>query len=151
MIVKKTMLLHDIKQILCDPLIYDTINDDNGPLIEEFEPPINNEYSYIGGYLKDEIFAVMIFHNYKDGKECHLQVLPEFRKEYAKDFLEQALKLCGTRQLYAEIPDLYQNVLNFALDNNFEVIERKQGGYIKSGIEYKINVLRCKRWDSLDG
>ena len=142
MIVKETTNIDDIKAVLCNPAIYDTISDDNDPALEDFEPPLTDEYLYVGGYVKGEIIAVMVYHKYLDGNECHVQVLPEFRKKYAIEFGEQSLRFSGTRPLYAEIPDLYQNVLSFAKMNNFEVISVKDDGYIKSGINYPINVLR---------
>ncbi len=142
MIVKETTNLDDIKAVLCNPAIYDTITDDNSPLIEDFEPPIDDEYYYVGGYVKGEIAALMVYHKYLDGNECHVQVLPEYRKEHAKQFGEQALLFRGTLPLYAEIPALYKNVLDFALKNNFRVIKTKEDGYIKNGVKYLINVLR---------
>jgi hypothetical protein len=142
LIIKETTNIDDIKAVLCNAAIYDTISDDNDPAIEEFEPPINDEYLYIGGYVKGEIMALMVYHNYLDGNKCHVQVLPEFRKEHALKFGEQSLMFRGTRPLYAEIPDLYQNVLDFAKLNDFDVIDKIDDGYIKNGVEYPTNVLR---------
>lgn len=144
MIVKETTNIDDIKAVLCNHEIYVTISDDNDPAIEDFEPPLTDEYLYVGGYVKGEIIAIMVYHKYLDGLECHVQVLPEFRRKYAIEFGEQSLRFRGTRPLYAEIPDLYQNVLSFAKMNNFEVISIKDDGYIKNGINYPINVLRYR-------
>ena len=142
MIVKETTSADDIKAILCNPAIYDTISDDNDPKLESFNPPINDEYLYVGGYAKGEIIVLMVYHKYLDGNKCHVQVLPEFRRKYALEFGEQSLRFSGTRPLYAEIPDLYQNVLDFAKSNNFEIIDRYDDGYIKNGVKYSTNVLR---------
>lgn len=142
MILKQTTDIDEVKRILCDPAIYDTITDDNSPLIEEFEPPVTDEYLYIGGYVKGEIIALMVYHKYLDGNKCHVQVLPEYRKEYAKKFGEQSLMFRRTQPLYAEIPDLYKNVLDFALLNNFGVIDIKESDYIKNGKTYNVNVMR---------
>lgn len=142
MILKETTNIGDIKAVLCHPAIYDTITDDNNPDIQGFEPPITDDYLYVGGYEKGEIIALMVYHKYLDGNECHVQVLPEHRKEHAKQFGEQALLFRGTLPLYAEIPSLYKNVLDFALKNNFKVIETKDDGYIKNGIKHRINVLK---------
>jgi len=144
LILKETTSIDDIKAVLCNPAIYDTITDDNCPLIEDFEPPINDDYLYVGGYVKGEIVALMVYHKYLDGNKCHVQVLPGARKEHAINFGEQSLLFKGTLPLYAEIPDLYKNVLDFAKLNNFEVIERINNGHIKNGVEYTVNVLRYK-------
>jgi len=141
MIVKEIDNLDDIKAVLCNSVIYDTITDDKCPLAINFEPPINDEYLYVGGYVKGEIAALMVYHKYLDGNECHVQVLPEFRKEYAIKFGEQSLLFRGTLPLYAEIPCLYRNVLAFALKNDFKVIDIKKNDYTKRGVTYHVNVL----------
>ena len=141
LILKETTDLNEIKAVLCNPAIYDTITDDNSPLIEDFEPPINDNYLYVGGYIKGEIAALMVYHKYLDGNKCHVQVLPEYRKEYAINFGEQSLLFKGTLPLYAEIPDLYKNVLAFALSNSFKVKSVKENDYIKNGKTYNVNVL----------
>ena len=142
MIVKQTTDRAEIKAILCHPVIYDTITADNCPNVEDFKPPINGDYKYIGGYVNSKIIGLMVYHKYLDGQECHVQVLPDFRKEYAIKFGEQSLEFRGTRPLYAEIPTLYKNVLDFALINNFEIIDTIKSGFVKNGKTYDINVLR---------
>ena len=144
MIVKETTNIDEIKSILCNEAIYDTIGSDSAPLVDEFEPPINDEYLYVGGYVKGEIIALMVYHKYLNGLECHVQVLPKHRKEHAINFGEQSLLFKGTLPLYAEIPDLYKNVLDFALMNDFKVIKVKLNDYIKHGKAYNVNVLKYK-------
>ena len=148
MILKECFDAYDIKSILCHPAIYDTISSDNCISAEYFEPPINDSYKYIVGYVNGKPISVMIYHKYLDGNECHVQVLPEYRKEYAVKFGEQSLEFRGTLPLYAEIPDLYKNVLYFALTNHFEVIDIRLNDYIKNGEKYNVNVLEYKKWDS---
>ncbi len=144
MILKDCVNVDDIKAVLCHPKIYDSITDDGCKKAEDFEPPITSDYRYIVGYVKDEPIAVMVYHKYRDGNECHVQVLPEYRKEYAKKFGQQSLKFRGTVPLYAEIPSLHENVLLFALLNNFEVIDIIDDGYIKNGVSHLVNVLKYK-------
>ena len=144
MIVKETTNIDDIKAILCNAAIYDTISSDKSPSVEDFEPPVNDGYLYVGGYAKGEVIALMVYHKYLDGLECHVQVLPEHRKEHAINFGEQSLLFKGTLPLYAEIPSLYKNVLDYALMNNFEVIDVRESDYIKRGKTYNVNVLKYK-------
>ena len=144
MIVKETTDIDEIKSILCNDAIYDKIGSDSAPLVDDFDPPINDEYLYIGGYVKGEIIALMVYHKYLDGLECHVQVLPKHRKEHAINFGEQSLLHRGNSPLYAEIPDLYKNVLDYALMNNFEVIDVRESDYIKRGKTYNVNVLKYK-------
>ncbi len=144
MIIKETFNVEDIKEVLCHPDIYDSIIDDSCKSSEFFEPPITDDYRYVVGYVKGAPIGVMVYHKYKDGNECHVQVLPEYRKEYAKQFGQQSLEFRGTVPLYAEIPSLYVNVLKFALLNNFEVIDIIDDGYIKNGVSHLVNVLKYK-------
>ena len=142
MIVRPTKDREEIESVLCRSEIYDTITDDKSPNAEDFNPPINDDYLYIGGYVNSKIIGLMVYHKYLDGNKCHVQVLPEFRKEYARKFGEQVLEFRGHSPLYAEIPDLYKNVLDFALLNKFKVIGIKQNDYIKQGKTYNTNILR---------
>ena len=142
MIVKQTIDIDEIRSILCNPAIYDTITDDNSPLAKDFKPPINDDYLYIGGYVKGNIIALMVYHKYLDGNKCHVQVLPDFRRKHAKDFGEQSLLFRGTLPLYAVIPDLYQNVLDFALFFGFKIIDKKLNSCVKDGKSYNDNILR---------
>ncbi len=148
MVIKECINTADIKTVLCHPEIYDVISSDECPLLADFEPPMTEEYTYIVGYVKGEPIGVMIYHKYRDGLECHVQVLPQYRKEHAINFGQQSLEFRGTVPIYAEIPDLYKNVLAFALLNNFEVIEVKENDYIKNGKTYNVNVLEYIPWDS---
>lgn len=144
MITRETTDIDDIRAVLCNPAIYDTITDDNCPKANEFIPPLE-DYLYIGGYIGSKIIALMVYHKYLDGNKCHVQVLPEYRKEYAGQFGEQSLIFSGTRPLYAEIPELYSNVLEFAKINGFKVIDTKINDYLKHGKTYNTKVLL---WDS---
>ena len=141
MIIKECFIVEDIKDILCHPEIYDTISGDDCPKLEDFEPPMSKDYMYIVGYVKGEPIGVMIYHKYRDGNIAHVQVLPQHRKEHAKQFGEQVLNFRGHSPLYAEIPDLYQNVLEFAKLNGFKIIDEKKYDYIKNGKSYNTKVL----------
>jgi hypothetical protein len=144
MIIAATTNIADIKAVLCEPSIYDTISSDGAPLFTEFEPPITSDYVYVGGYIDSKIIGLMVYHKYLDGLECHVQVLPEYRAEHAKRFGEKSLTFRGNLPLYAEIPDLYKNVLSFALLNDFKVIKVRENDYIKNGETYNVNVLKYK-------
>tara|TARA_R110000803_G_scaffold53926_1_gene110489 strand:- start:564 stop:1004 length:441 start_codon:yes stop_codon:yes gene_type:complete len=146
LIIKQTNSIDVIKHVLCNEVIYDTISDDNGPELKDFEPPISEGCRYYAGYVNDVIIGLMIYHPYLDGEECHVQVLPQHRKEYAKKFGEQSLLLMDrTRPLYAEIPEFYKNVLDFAKLNSFKVIDTQLNNFLKHGKTYNTKVLL---WDS---
>jgi hypothetical protein len=142
LIVCPTKDRQEIDSILKHPEIYDTITDDSCDPSECYEIPINNDYQYIGGYVNGKIIAIMVYHKYNDGNKCHVQVLPEYRKTHALQFGEQSLIFRGTQPLYAEIPSLYQNVLDFAFRFGFEVIETKTQDFCKDGKLHDLHILR---------
>jgi hypothetical protein len=141
MIVKETTNQEQIRTILCNLLIYDTIASDDCPGVNDFDIPFDG-HRYVGGFVNGEIIALMVYHTYKDGNKCHVQVLPEHRKEYAQKFGEQSLMFRGTQPLYAEIASLYQNVLDFALTFGFEVLDKNIADYKKNGQLYDTYILR---------
>ena len=141
MIVKETVNEEEISCILRNPDIYETIAEDGFDAIDKFAIPLDG-HLYVGGYVNGEIIALMVYHAYRDGNVCHVHVLPKYRKDYALKFGEQSLLFCGTQPLYAEIPDLYKNVLDFAINFNFKIIETVIDGCIKNGVSYNINIMR---------
>ncbi len=144
MIVKETTDLADIKAVLCNPAIYDCISDDDSPLFSDFEPPINDEYLYVGGYHKGEIIALMVYHK-EDGKNfCHVQVLPDYRESHALEFGERSLMFRGKGELFAVIPNIYKNVLKFADLFGFTIIKTVENAGIKNGKTFDDYVLKYK-------
>ncbi len=144
MIIKETTNIDDIKAVLCNPAIYDCITTDGCPPADGFEPPIDDSYLYVGGYVGGEIVAIMVYHDFRDGTELHIQVLPEHRIKYALEFGERALLFRGNKPLYAVISDLYTNVLEYAKSFGFEVIESNESDETKNGKSFIDNVLKYK-------
>ena len=144
MIVKETKDIEEIKAVLCHPEIYDCISDDTCPHSDDFEPPLESN-EYIAGYHKDEIFAVMVYHYKGDKYYTHIQVLPSHRKERAIDFARMALAfgLSKNVPIYAEIPDIYPNVLKFAKSFGFKVVDIKENQHLKNDELGNVSVLRC--------
>lgn len=140
--VSETKDIKDIHAVLKHPEIFDSISSDDTPCSKHFLAPINKDYRYIIGIDGGEIIGLMVYHTYKDGEECHIQVLPKHRVKHAKAFAEQALEFQSTQKLYAEIPDNYQNVLKFAESFGFKVINKEDQGYTKNGESHLINILR---------
>jgi len=144
--VTETTNKKDIRKVLCHPDIYDVINGDGSPDIAEFEVPINEDIEYIAGYEKDDIIGLMIYHTINDFVECHIQVLPEYRQEYAKEFARIALQVdkYRARDLYAEIPEIYKNVIDFAESFGFVRVKTIKDEYIKNGLKYDVHRYRLK-------
>jgi len=133
-----------IKSILCHPAIYATIAGDNTMPPEEFDPPLT-DCEYLAGIVDGEPMALMVYHNVDDRLKVHVQVLPDYRHEYASLFGAAAMDYGKTKasELYAEIPVCYPNVLQFAYDHGFEDIGVKEMAYTKRGMNYNVIELRC--------
>lgn len=148
MIVKKTTNIDDIKAVLCNPVIYDTITDDNSESFDNIEALTSCGATVLGGYLEGKIIAVAVYHRFKDGNKYHPCVLPEYRRKFARQFVEQSLLIRGTRPLYVEIPEIYPHVIRFAKDFNFEKVDELKEGHTKNGVDCSVYVMRLKDGNS---
>lgn len=142
MITRETKDKGEIKSVLCHPAIWDTIATGVDMLPDDFDPPISKEYEYLGGYVDDEIMALMVYHIVDGIVKVHVQVLPEYRKDYALEFGKKAIEN-GEKygQLYAEIPTCYPNVLEFAALNGFEHTGTRDNEYKRNGLYYDVHEL----------
>jgi hypothetical protein len=126
-----------IKKILCHPEIFKTISGKNCPIeAEDFDPPLQGS-EYFAGFLDGEIFAIMIYDEQDGRLKLHIQVLPEYRKEHAKEFARIALDygLAKNVPLYADISDTYPNVIKFT----------ESFGFKKVGKVGDVNILRYEQ------
>lgn len=144
MLVTETKDINVIKRVLCDPEIYELINDDSSPDMRDFEPPITDDIRYIAGFVKGDIIGIMIYHTINEHVKLHIQVLPEFRKEYAREFARIALEFGKAKNviIYSEIPDCYPNVISFAKEFGFTETGSIKNDYIKNGVEHDVIIMR---------
>jgi len=143
MIVRKTYDRNEIKEILCHPEIYELISDDDSPPRELFTPPIEG-VDYLGCYVNNEIIGLSVYNYVNDNLYMHFQVLPVYRKKYARKFARMALDIGKAKNasIYAEIPVCFPNVISFAEGFGFEIIGKKNEGRKKSGIVHEVKILR---------
>ncbi len=136
--------IDEIAKILKDPRIYEVISDDDDPPADQFEIPLTG-YEYVAGYVEDEIIGVMVYHQETGRLECHIQVLPEYRPQYARDFAAQALAYgkANGQPIFAEIPACYPNVIRFAESFGFQIIANQPDAYTKHGKASDLLTLRC--------
>lgn len=142
----KNISYKDAKKILGHPEIYDVITNDNAPPIEDYEPP--KDCQYIGGFVKDDLIAVMVYHQFRESIKCHVQVLPTHRADHAMEFGKLALSLKDGLTIYADIPRIYPNVLKFAELFGFKIIDIIADSGIKNGESFDSYLLRLDNWDS---
>ena len=144
MIVNRTEDISLIKSVLCHPEIYNRIQEDGAVSREDFEPPTNAIY-----ITDDQNKAVMIYHWASNiTLECHIHVLPEHRKEasiFCQLALEWAWDNTEATKIVAQIPDLYPDVLKFAIKNGFVIEGLNSDSYMKDGKIHSQFYLGIKR------
>ena len=140
--VRETKDITEIKSVLCHPVIYDCISDDNCPTSDKFEPPMGAQY--IAGYVDNDIIGLMIYHRVTEGLKCHIQVLPEYRKLYSREFAQMALKFGEAKNatIFSEIPVCYPNVIKIAKEFGFKQIGIIRENYLKNGINFDVIKFR---------
>lgn len=96
---------------------------------------------YIAGKVGDEIIGIMVYHQTDEGCKCHIQVLPDYRMDYAEEFARIALTF-GEAELYCEIPECFPNVVSFAQKFGFEQTQIIENGHALHGETYDVIQMR---------
>ena len=117
MIIRETRNQNEIKDILFHPDIYPIISGghklDKGATILPMKDII-----YLAGY-EERIFAVSCFHPFMDGMKYHPNILPEYKREYARGFVQSTLNMVKS-PLYIEIPQNRKDLYNFSAKMGFK-------------------------------
>ena len=116
MIVKATRNESEIKSILWDKDIYPLIS--NGVEITSEDANLPDSVLYLAGY-NPEIFAVSCFHKFKDGIKFHPNILPSYKLEHAREFIQRCLSMVKS-PVYIEIPKHRKRLFNFATKIGFD-------------------------------
>lgn len=140
MIVKQTHNPDDLKAVLSHPAIWDAITSDDGPPFEKYDFAKIDEWLCIAGYQDEEPFAAMLYHPHLDGTKLHIHVLPEHRDK-SRDFAAKALEF-SKLPLYAEIPEMYPNVIRFAEEFGFKKFITYHDRHKKNGALCDVVLLR---------
>ena len=137
MLVERCYDVDVVRAILTHPAIYDRISEDGTLPREDYIPDLIGAAFVIGIVGADPI-GLMIYNPISGIVwECHVQVLPEYRKEYASEFFKKALGWAfdmGCRKIIAQIPFLYPDVKKFALKHGFEVEGVNRKSYLKNNV-----------------
>ncbi len=128
MIIRQTTNQDEIKKILFHPAIYPNISEGIELDFNTTDFPTDNAW-YLGGY-NDDIFAVSCFHSFQDGLKFHPNILPEFRRKYARDFVKRCLDMVKCR-IYIEIPTKRKELFNFARKFGFDSITNNSAQHDK--------------------
>lgn len=130
--IKETTNKDEIKAIFCHPDIYSRLGEDGMPSPEEWEPP--KEAIYL---IDNDLGGLMIYHwTTSVCLECHIHILPEHRDtgfEFGQKALMWAWECTKATKIVAQIPEIYPDVLKFALKNGFEIEGLNESSYQKNG------------------
>lgn len=138
--VSRTSNARDIKSVLAAP--YETMRGDGEPSLENLEL-FADGLEYIGGYIEEEIFAIMLFHRYRDGQKIHITVEQGNKNGRAHKFGRLALRFRdSTLPLYTEIPACFPRTIEFAKSFGFEIIETHAGKFIRNGRPHDSKIMR---------
>lgn len=122
----------DAEKVLTHPEIYKTIAEDD---VEDWSLP--DGPIYLCGYVPELIGCFVLYKQGRVTLECHVQVLPKYRKEYAEAFgnavIQWAWDNTEAMKLVAQIPVIYPNVKDFALARGFEIEGINEASYMKGG------------------
>lgn len=134
MIVERVFDKERIAKVLKDPEIFSRIAED-GIVASDYCAPDDAVY-----IMDEHDRGLMIYHQVNSiTVECHVHVLKDHRAD-AYDFGQSAInwlwKNTESLKIVAQIPEIYPNVIKFALKNGFEIEGLNEGSYIKSGELY---------------
>lgn len=134
MIVEQVFDKDRIAKVLKDPEIFDRIAED-GILSSDYQIPDDAIY-----VMNEDSTALMIYHHHNSVTlECHVQVLKDYRDiamDFGKSALQWAWDNTKASKIVAQIPEIYPDVLKFALKNGFEIEGINESSYIKNGELY---------------
>ena len=81
--------------------------------------------------------------------KCHVQIIPEYRKEHSKEFGAKGMQWLWANTDYetlvASIPEIYPNVVRYAVAQGFELIGTMEQAYKNNGIICNRLLLAVKR------
>jgi RimJ/RimL family protein N-acetyltransferase len=138
----------DIIAVIKHPEIWGRVSSDKTVSVENWA--IDRTGLYLGGYVDGEVIAIMVFHEVEDEvSQCHIHVLPEKRKDYAREFAIGAFEwywnFSDYRRIKAEIPTLYPDVIRFAEKVGFQEVGVVPKRFVKQGNAYDMCVLSLER------
>ena len=147
MIIEQTEDMELVKSILTVDGIWENIG---GHLHDKTEYTPDDTWLYVIGRVDGEPVGMVLVHDTVEGhKQCHVQMLPEHRKEHSKEFgvkgMEWIWANTGIDRMVAAIPEIYPNVRKYAELQGFKVYRTLRKSYEKNGILSDRWLLEIKR------
>ena len=133
--VERTYNAKLVLSVLENPTIWDCIAED-GFVKGDYIPDVHGE-CWLAMYEDDDLIAVYRLHAHNSATvEGHTHVLPEFRKTHSKQTCVEAFKYVLTtpyHKVIVQIPEIYQNVIDFVKMLGFRQEGINHQSYLKDG------------------
>ena len=134
--LERTFNIDDVKSVIFQPDIFKTIAED-GQTESDVKIDIKGD-CWVAVRVNETIVGVYLLHPHNSiTLEIHAHILPEFRKKHSiqsgRKVLEWFVNNCDYLKLIAQVPDIYENVKQFCLANNFKVEGVNRKSYKKDG------------------
>lgn len=115
-----------VRSVMCHPAIWETVAEE-GISPESWEPEMEAD-CWLSILRGDDCVGVYSVHPHNTTTlEIHANILPQYRKEYAFESGDLALKWildeapAHFQKVIAQIPAVYQNVVDFTLAHGFVI------------------------------
>ena len=146
MIISHTKDMDIVKKIMTSDGVWENLST-TGQDKETFEPI--TEWQYVIGEVDGEAVGLGIIHETKDGyNKCHVQVLPEHRKEHGKKFGLDGMRFIWANNTFdfmvASISSRFPNVRKFAELMGFELVKTRPKWYKEEGHDAWLFVAKRK-------
>ena len=139
-----------VKYILLSDGIWENIG---GHVREKEEYKPDDTWLYVIGVVNGSPIGLVLVHKTEEGHDqCHVQILPEHRKEQGKEFGIKGMKWIwdntDIERLVASIPAIYPNVRRYAEMQGFQVFRTLEKSYKKDDIMHDrwLMAVRREEW-----
>lgn len=142
--VRRTYDIELILALLFHDDIWPTASEDTSEQGDNVPDPIKNIYLslHAGGKVIGFVYA---HSKYYKLIQCHINILPEYRREWSKAAGAAIIEwiLCNTEhdQIYTEVPAIYSNVRRYLESFGFECIGTIKACYTKNQHLNDVNIL----------
>jgi RimJ/RimL family protein N-acetyltransferase len=142
--VERTLNTGLCLEVLMNKEIYDSISEDGGD-INNIKIDVIEEY-WVDVYVNNKTIGVAQFKQmFNKCWDCHIHILPEFRKEYSKEAGMKLLDWCSENLkgslLYTNVPVFCPNVIAFLKYFDFKEIGLLKGAWKKNGVQNDMMIL----------
>ena len=142
--IERTLDVGLVLTILTNPDILDSISED-GFNVDDLDVNVIKD-KWVGIFSGDiEIGAAQFRPMFNKCFDCHIHILPQYRKDYSQEVGVKLLKWCDENLsgslLYTNVPIFCENVKQYLLSFGFKEIGILEKAWFKNGIQNDMTIL----------